>query len=375
MREPGEDTSGDLERWVEGLAWHEALTETDQARLTGTLIRDWQTWHADPENQRIFDQLSTLAADARQIPARRWKVATGEGEYDIAVPVARWGLVEGRSDRWSWADRWRARRTIAVVVTGVFVIAALMVWPWRGRVEVSQRGSVRVETPIGVLKQVHLADGSEITVGGSTKLTVELSAHVRSVELVRGEAWFRVAHDAEWPFVVHAGDGAIKAVGTAFLVTRDSDRVVVTVTEGTVAVSSSPLVKLPPNFRRAESLTRLPPPIRVRQGQEMTYKDNGTAASPVNADTYAATAWTQGRLIFDDEPLRYVIENVNRYFPGHVSATVSAGRLRFTGVILDSGIADWLQGLPSILPVQIDAGEGGGICIHMSAARSNPSCD
>jgi transmembrane sensor len=37
-----------------------------------------------------------------------------------------------------------------------------------------------------------------------------------SVELIHGEAFFTVAHDAERPFDVHAGKGRIRDIGTAF---------------------------------------------------------------------------------------------------------------------------------------------------------------
>ena len=42
-----------------------------------------------------------------------------------------------------------------------------------------------------------------------------LGVAVVSVErgLLEGEAWFDVAHNAKRPFVVYAGDGAVRAVG------------------------------------------------------------------------------------------------------------------------------------------------------------------
>ena len=50
---------------------------------------------------------------------------------------------------------------------------------------------------------VTLADGTRVTLDGATRLEVRLGARRRQVELVRGEAFFDVAHDAARPFLGH----------------------------------------------------------------------------------------------------------------------------------------------------------------------------
>jgi transmembrane sensor len=236
---------------------------------------------------------------------------------------------------------------------------------WSGR-------SVTFQTGVGDLKNIRLSDGSSVALGGNTKLAVTLSTRARSVELFRGEAWFRVAHDAKWPFVVHAGGGAIRAVGTAFLVTRDSDRVVVAVTEGIVAITPARATRILAALSREKSSSIPGRPIRVSSGQQLSYHDNGTVASLAPVDAHAATAWTHGRLVFDDEPLRYVIESLNRYFPQSITATLSIGGLRFSGVVFAGEIPDWLHGLPQIFPVDIEDC-GRNICILMDAPGERPT--
>jgi transmembrane sensor len=233
-----------------------------------------------------------------------------------------------------------------------------------------REGAVTYETGVGTVKDVHLDDGSNITLSGQTKLLVTYTKRVRSVRLIQGEAWFKVAHDLQWPFIVQAGKGDIRAVGTAFLVTRDSDRVVVTVTEGTVTVTATP----PPAKKHSPGAAVVRVPVRVTRGEEVSYRDNGTMASTVTADARAATAWTRGRLVFDNEPLRYVVESVNRYFPGHISVSPSAGQLRFSGVIFDRDIQDWLDGLSEAFPV-IVSDHGASICVRMRGAEPDASCD
>src|SRR6185312_16380584 len=60
----------------------------------------------------------------------------------------------------------------------------------------------------------------------------------RDVELIEGQALFAVAHDVARPFIVSAGNAAVRAVGTQFDVYRKQTGTTVTVVEGRVAVSS-----------------------------------------------------------------------------------------------------------------------------------------
>lgn len=390
MRDTEDAVSGNASRWVEALTWHERLTEADQAELTSTLIREWQIWHADPENQRTFDHLSRLVADAAR--ARRGlsrRADFAEDEYDPAIPIALWRRSRipplGLS-RLSWVVGRSGLIAVvaAAIAVGLWVSLGRFAAHVRRELLASQTGwasgearqqsdAVTFETTVGELKNVNLSDGSRVTLGGGTKLVVDLSARTRSVELIQGEAWFRVAHNPNWPFIVDAGDGAITAVGTAFLVTRDSDLVVVTVTDGTISVRAPPLVNFASVRRQKAASPTTPSPIRVTRGEEVSYHDNGTMTSVVTADTRAATAWTQGRLIFDNQPLRYVIEGVNRYSARHIFVTPSAGRLRFSGVTLPGEFDEWLQRLPAVVPVDVDQGNA-EICIRLHSDEDDASC-
>lgn len=367
------------ERWVEALTWHETLTGADSSHLTAAVVREWEAWYADPENRRLFEHLTRLASDGRALaqprPCRSADVAANE--YDLSIPLDSWRsarLSRAAPGRWQAVGKRRPWRAMGVMAVAVAAIAALISQLPRARTGTGQVGaSITYQTGIGALKHADLADGSRITLGGSTELLVSFSAAARSVELIHGEAWFRVAHDPKWPFVVHAGDGAVRAVGTAFLVARDSDRVVVTVTEGVVAVTTLPVVSLWSALSRGAASIPLPPPIRVTRGEQISYRDNGVVASVARTNSDAATAWMRGRLIFDDEPLGYVIESVNRYFPRHIAATPSAGRLRFSGVIRDDEIEEWLHGLPAIIPVDVNE-RGADICIRMRATQADAQC-
>lgn len=357
-------------RWLEALSWHERLTNENESELPTEVIRAWQAWNADPENQLVFDQVSALSAirHSRCKSNRYRKGGLIVDDYDVTVPVAEWRIKSTAPPRrWSSIEKWR----LPVKLAASAIVLLVIFIGWGPRISWNAR-SETFQTDVGRVENIHLSDGSAITMGGGTRLTVTLSSRVRFVQLTRGDAWFRVAHDPKWPFVVHAGDRVIRAVGTAFLVTRDSDRVIVTVTEGTVAITVPPPVPL--SHTRSTALQRLQPSVRVTRGETISYSDDGALEPVVKADMSAAAGWTQGQLVFDDEPLRYVIESVNRYFPHRIAATPSAGSLRFSGVIFRSEVQDWLRGLSGIFPVDVDE-RGDVICVHMRAIQADQTCN
>jgi transmembrane sensor len=358
------------DRWAEALTWHVTLREAAEKDLTSAVGREWQKWHADPENQRVFDDVSRLLAD-RDLYRRCRRPSRAEllaDRYDLSGPIAEWRKAspprvapkQGASSRYwrGWLSSGLAVATLAA--TAVLVMRLpLRFWPGAG-----QRGPVIYQTSVGELRNVHLPDGSSIILGGRTELSVAFSAQRRSVGLLRGEAWFQVAHHSYWPFVVAAGDGTITDVGTAFLVQRDSDRVVVTVTQGTVEITPGPLARSTPGIDEGVALAPVLSRIRVTQGEEFAFSDKGALSAVKQTDTHAATTWTHGRLTFDDVPLRYVVERVDRYSSRHIAVSASAGTLRFSGIVSDDGIDDWLQGLEKIFPVTVDEREA-TVCVHM----------
>ena len=365
-----EKDKASLDRWDAALTWYGTMRVADEKELISEVGREWEAWYADAENRRVFENVSRLLAerDLYHAPRRPSRTELEEDRYDPSVPIAEYLRArrpretereDSSAGRWWWLA---GGATAVAAIAALIVLSPLRVW-FSG----ATNRPAPYQTGVGELKNVHLSDGSSITLGGQTKLLVTFSQQRRSVKLVEGQAWFTVAHNSRWPFVVTAGDGTITAVGTAFLVTRDSDRVVVTVTEGVVEVSARPPPKIRPSLdRAAPALT----PIRVSRGEELAFRDNGALSDIKPADTQAAMAWTHGRLTFDDQPLRYVIETVDRYSSRRIVVSPSAGGLRFTGIVFDNEIDDWLQSLVAVFPVTI---EEQGTAVRIEMRSSTPA--
>lgn len=165
-----------------------------------------------------------------------------------------------------------------------------------------------IRTQVGERRELTLADGSVVDVAPSTELRVNLKDKQRLVKLTHGQAFFHVAKDANRPFIVDAGETQVRAVGTAFDVTRSGAGVTVTVVEGRVAVS-----------RERSSLARLnivaqPPSLTdvFVSANEQVVVTPAAAEIPVREVNGAAeVAWTDGNLVFNDDTVAEIVRRFN----------------------------------------------------------------
>ncbi|WP_415878898.1 FecR family protein [Methylomonas sp. TEB] len=182
-------------------------------------------------------------------------------------------------------------------------------------------------TAVGEQKQIQLADGSSVLLNTDTALDIDWSADKRRVVLLRGQAEFKVASDANRPFEVEAGDTAVRALGTVFDVARPgADKVEVNVTEHAVAVRL---------IDQTDAAA-----IRVEEGQRLTYSTGGGLDKPAPANLNQLNAWKRGKLIFHDQALADVVAELNRYSKAKIILNgEDVKQLRVSGVFPTDGLA------------------------------------
>ncbi|MBW6527279.1 FecR domain-containing protein [Sphingomonas sp. RHCKR7] len=79
-----------------------------------------------------------------------------------------------------------------------------------------------------------LADGSTVRLNGATRVRVTYRTGERRAELLAGQAFFDVRHDAARPFTVTAGTTSARVLGTAFDLDRTRRQVALSVYRGAV---------------------------------------------------------------------------------------------------------------------------------------------
>ena len=162
-------------------------------------------------------------------------------------------------------------------------------------------------TAPAVQRAVTLPDGSNVDLGAESALAVHFTEDRRRVELLAGSAYFTVAPqkgDQPAPFVVTAGKGAARALGTRFMIERRGETAEVTVIEHAVEITLA--------SSRSE-----PSQLLLASGHSVRYDENGfSEVEPRTPDR--AEAWRRGRLIFDRRPLDEVVAELNRYRRGRI---------------------------------------------------------
>ncbi len=84
-----------------------------------------------------------------------------------------------------------------------------------------------------------LPDGSRMTLDTDSEVDIAFAPERRNLRLVKGRAFFDVAHDAQRPFAVVADGREVEALGTRFDVRMDPGQVRVVLVEGRVSVKSA----------------------------------------------------------------------------------------------------------------------------------------
>jgi len=178
---------------------------------------------------------------------------------------------------------------------------------------------------IGEQRSLTLADGSTVELNSRSKIVVRYSKQERRVELLQGQALFRVTKDVTRPFIVKTGATLVRAVGTEFDVYQKREDTVVTVVEGRVAILTShasaltdhdvPAAALGPRQSNLEFPAIAPGQIGnilVAAGEQLTVTPKRIQIAE-HPNIASATAWTQRQLIFESASLADVADEFNRY--------------------------------------------------------------
>ncbi|GFE80514.1 iron dicitrate transporter FecR [Steroidobacter agaridevorans] len=175
-------------------------------------------------------------------------------------------------------------------------------------------------TQIGEQRSITLPDGSTMELNSRSKVRVRYSDHERALELLEGQALFRVAKNPSRPFIVTSDGTRVRAVGTQFDVNKKREGTVVTVVEGRVSVltdvSDVRVDAIAVNV--TESMPQLPHEsgagagILLAAGEQMSVSDKA-AEKIQQPDVARAIAWTQKQLVFKAATLTEVAEEFNRY--------------------------------------------------------------
>jgi transmembrane sensor len=314
-----EPTASDIARLRDASEWVQRLSEPNSEALAD----QWLRWcGSDPMNLRVFEQMQRIWDAFPEVSG-----TTLHPPPVLNRPTHRNGLI-----------------ALAASVVLLLGVAGWFAW--------HDSDEQVLDTAIGEQRRITLADGSHLDLAPGSRVITHFTLTKRDVRLERGQAFFQVAHNATRPFIVHANNLTITAVGTEFDVRVGPDATAVTVMEGRIKVSPD-AEKMDKGRARTEI-------IRADIGQRVTFSKSAHQFSVGSVDPKVASSWRGGTLQFVGESLEEVVGVINRYSTTHIVVAPALQQTRFTGTVSPPTVRDWFKALEQIYAVEvIDQGTDG----------------
>jgi transmembrane sensor len=204
-------------------------------------------------------------------------------------------------------------------------------------------------TDIGETRTLHLDDGASVLLDADSRLSVQVDARQRRVNLSKGRAFFRATTTPAKPFVVNAEGREIISEGSdAFGVSVLSSALSVVAVEGKVLVTDT-----------NQSFGH----IVAVAGQRVVMNRQKPALREI-ADVQSATAWRFGQAVFDDLPLPQALAEMNRYSRRRiVLSDPSLETLRISGVYKAGDNEAFARSVATLLDLDVRT-YGGGLMIE-----------
>jgi transmembrane sensor len=216
-------------------------------------------------------------------------------------------------------------------------------------------------------RSVVLQDGSKVLLNENSELRARFTRNARELLLMRGGAFFSVAHNRGWPFRVAAGDTIVEAVGTAFTVQRvTAARVDIVVTQGRVAITH-------PVRNSTESESMGLQTAIVSAGSEFDVDgQTDTTGKLAVRELVARLAWTAESLALRNRPLGEVVREINRYNQMRLEITTPALEEAVIGGSVNATDPEgFIKKLPQIYHISTarERREDGSVVIRLSPAQ------
>ncbi|MGV6873087.1 FecR family protein [Pseudochelatococcus sp. B33] len=251
-------------------------------------LRQFKAWRdSSPEHRRVFDRERLFWQQLQVLDGR----SDGMPPFDAPQPARRAPI--GRRG-FLLAGGGAAAAAVATIA-----MPRLELW-WRAD----------FTTGVGEQADVTLPDGSVASLNTDTVLAVDFGARLRLVEILQGEAQFRVKPDDSALFRVAALGGNSDALGTTFSVSALDGVATVTVVEGRVRVAgpASP----------TDPLAAPVAGVELVASEQTSYVSGGSPEAATSVDIDVAMAWRSGRVIFEGRPFANAIAELGRYVPERI---------------------------------------------------------
>lgn len=267
-----------------------------------------------PEQERRFGEWRAVSGNEAEYEKflKIWNEIAESGEFDAEKA---WEEFRIRV----MADRKSSIRSFVRVIAGVAAAAAVAVVSVLGYRAIDGSGVQPVNfASVSGKSRVTLPDGSEVTLNTGSSISYDKSFGRKTRKVhAEGRAFFDVAKDDGKPFVIDIDGLEIKVLGTRFDVEPRYDKVVVSLVEGSVALTSG---------TSGQQRT-------MSAGEVAVYDKISGDMSISKGDVRGPMLWCSDRLSFSDATLDAVCRDLSQWYGVNVVLSEELngkGRISFT---------------------------------------------
>jgi len=232
----------------------------------------------------------------------------------------------------------------AVLIIPILLAATLWIMQLEKNISTISQAYVKtvIHAPLGSRISFTLPDSTKGWLNSGSELEYSVPFNTQRNLMLKGEAWFDVAHDEEHPFTVQAGISKVKVLGTRFNMNAypADNYIEVVLEEGKVEFSAgenSAVLTMKPDERLVLSNNKI---------QVFT------------TDAWKYNAWKEGKLVFRGDSMAEVARRIERWY--NVVIEVSDKELEnytFRGTFQDDSLYEVLKYLSMTSPIRYKISE------------------
>lgn len=195
------------------------------------------------------------------------------------------------------------------------------------------------------IQKLQLSDKSKILLDAKTKIKVSFSKEKREVFLEEGRALFKVSSNKNRPFLVRSDSIVVHVVGTKFEVSKEKEKVNISVLEGAVAIRYG-------KDEYSKIITHL------EKGDILDISNFGKINNLEKVSLSKISNWKDERLVFSQSSLNEVIKEFSKYTNKKIKLYLyDPMQYPISGEFGLYDIDKFLEYLPLIYPLKIEQNE------------------
>jgi len=343
--------------------------------LTGSITEDelsrLQSWiEKSPQNKQQFNSLRNawlLAGYKHEdIPGRSENLHVKFRQLKVNPDIIDSSQTEAKTKSLKYLK-------LAASWIVFLAIGSLITYWYSGRKQSDQiagsSGRVEIHSPLGSRSRITMPDSTRIWLNAGTTISYngDYGLISRKIDLV-GEAYFDVKSDSRHPFIVHASEVDIKALGTRFNVKAYTEEKSITATleEGKIDITvpgsdekkENILLKPNESFIYHKESTGNPDKTETAS-DKMGSLDKDNTGSPENIDvisnvkTELYTSWKDPRWIIEREPFNTLVPMLERrYNMKIIFQNTDIRDFKFTGTVENESIDQLLNAIKFTAPIE-----------------------